>query len=68
MDLELQHPGTKGIRAPAAAVVTGIVGGKESYDKEEGGSSKDDEGLDSGESHERVGGIVRTVRMEQTYL
>ena len=49
-------------------MVTGIVGGKESYDKEEGGSSKDDEEFDSGEERGRVGGIVRTVRMEQTYL
>ncbi|KAL6714542.1 hypothetical protein ACLMJK_007967 [Lecanora helva] len=71
MDIELQHPGSKGARVAAPAVVTGIVGGKERLAKdkdEEGERSSDGEEPPPGitESEQRAG-IMRTVRMEQIY-
>lgn len=65
LDLELQHPGAKGMRVPAAAVVTGIVGGKEVDKEGDGGSEEGEQGRTE---QERMEGILRTVRMEQTYL
>ena len=65
--LELQQQGAigiadgSGVNVPATAVVTGIVGGE----REAFGENGEGDGLPTQEAR---GGIVRTVRMEQTYI
>ncbi len=75
-DLELQQHNAAeatGVRIPApTTVVTGISGGADSSEKSYDDLKLSDGGLEAGEgqaqTHDPAAGIIRTVRMEQTYL
>ena len=75
VDLELQTREVEGkgvTLLPRVAVVTGIVGGLENFEKKRSGSFHF-QGFRGGEvggdlPGKDMGGIIRTVRMEQSYV
>lgn len=68
-DLELQH---RDVKMASGTVVTGVVGGATSHGEQAGGFEvhesrvADRDGIIKGEDH--ITGIMRTVRMEQSYM